>query len=294
MNPMIDAVRFWSIRRLERALSVNALYHWSILSANLRSAFHRPFRKSPPPIVFPPCFEIPTPIAADRLERRHLYLNRVIEQLPDRLGTEKWIVRCEIRGLEFLQRAKRNGKPVVLAFCHFGPYWLLRFWLRAHGIPAATLRSGLAETRAEHRRRTDRLSPFPEWPTAFYKDQLADAVKFLLAGNPLLVALDYRAGKQIEVPVENNCTFRMAAGAIRLAIKHDAELMSCVLIDKGEWRYRIEIGKPAPREMLTPDSDWTLAGRHLMNELLPHYRKYPKQCSRALVESFRERCATRV
>lgn len=294
MNPMMDAIRFWSFRRLERALPVSVLYQWGNLTANLHAAFHLPFRKLPPPIVFPPCFEIPAPLPASRRQRRHLYLNRALELLPDRLGTDKWIGRCEIRGLERLQRARENRKPVVLAFCHFGSYWMQRFWLRANGIPAAILIAGKAEHRPAHRRRTDRLSPFPEIPTAFYKDQMRGVLNFLSQGNPLLIALDYRAGKQIEVPVGNDCTFQMAAGAIRLAIKHDAELMSCVLIDEGEWRYRLEIGAPVPAEFLKSDSDWVRAGEHLMSELLPQYRKHPKQCPRTLIDLFKEQSAARV
>ena len=206
------------------------------------------------------------------------YLNQVLEYLPERLAEPKWIDRCQIEGLDSVLRAQRNGRPVVLAFSHFSAYRLSRFWLRTAGIPAATLMAGEAKNRREWERLGDGFSPFPEIPTVFYLDQLREANGSLAAGNPLLVAIDHAAGKQMQVPVGEGWTFQMATGVVRLAIRHRAELIPCVVIDEGHWRFQLKLGRPVPAEYLTAESDWLHAGKHLLNEMLPHFRNHPDQC----------------
>ena len=43
--------------------------------------------------------------------------------------------------------------------------------------------------------------------------------------------------------------------AIRLAIRHEAELIPCSIIEDGPWRFRIEIDEATPREFLRSESD---------------------------------------
>ena len=55
----------------------------------------------------------------------------------------------------------------------------------------------------------------------------------------------------------------MATGAIRLAIRHRAELIPCSIIDEGRWRFQIELGRPAPEECLATETELVSAGKHL-------------------------------
>ena len=130
------------------------------------------------------------------------------------------------------------------------------------------------------------MCPFPEIPIAFYLDQLREASEFLAAGNSLLIAVDHSAGKQMRVPVGDGWTFQMATGAVRLAVRHRAELFPCVVIDEGCWRFQIKVGRPVPAEYLAAETDLIPAGKHLLNEMLPHFRSYPKQCSHQLIKCF--------
>ena len=132
----------------------------------------------------------------------------MLEYLPERLAETKWMSNCRMTGLDRLQQARQNGRPVVLAFCHFGPYFLLRSWLRAAGFPVAAMVGGKPGNRSRLRRREDRVSPFPEIPIAFHLDQLRAADGFLAAGNSLMVAIDNVAGKQMDVPVGDGWTFK--------------------------------------------------------------------------------------
>jgi lauroyl/myristoyl acyltransferase len=273
---------FFSIRWLERRLSVQSLYWILRLHAFVRAAL----KGIPASMPLPACLGAAKSVRAIREWRMKGYLNRILEYLPERLAETKWMNRCRIEGLEHVLRARQNGHPVVLAFSHFGAYRMSRFWLRAAGVPVATLIIGKAEYRSKLERLEDGFCPFPEIPTVFYLDQLREATEFLAAGNSLLIAIDNEAGKQMNVPVCEGWTFQMATGAVRLAIRHRAELISCAVIDEGRWRFRIELGRPVPVEYLTAEVDWVHAGKHLLDELLPHFRNHPKQCSNQLIKNF--------
>ena len=157
-------------------------------------------------------------------QRASFYLNQILDCFPERLAQAKWQRRCPIEGIEHLQAAQKNRRPVILAFCHFGPYYLLRPWLRAAGFPAIVLMAGKTAERTRMRRFMDRFVPWPEVPPTIYQDHWHDVAGHLKAGHPLLVAVDVPRGKQIELPFSEGWTFNMASGAVRLAQGHDAEL----------------------------------------------------------------------
>ena len=255
-----------SVRWLERRLSVRNLYRFLWPHACLRAALRGI------PVALPLAGrDVEKPARATREERIKGYLNEILEYLPDRLAEPKWLSGCRFAGLDRLRRARQNGRPVVLVFRHTGPYALLRPWLRAAGYPVSILVGGKAEGRSRMRRWKDRLFLFPEVPGIFNLDQLRAADEFLAAGNSLLVAIDPAAGKQMDVPAGDGRTIRMATGAVRLAIRHGAELIPCSIIDEGRWRFRIELGRPVPAECLAAETDMVSAGKHLVNELFPHW-----------------------
>ena len=147
---------------------------------------------------------------------------------------------------------------------------------------------GKSENCPEHIRKTARLVRYPDIPTRFYLDELKAAGEFLAAGNVLFMAIDAPASKQMEVPFCDGWTFQMATGAIRMAIRHQAELIPCSIIEEGPWRFRIEAGKPVPKEFLTAESDWPRAGTHLLAAMLPHFQSYPEQCGNNLIARLRK------
>jgi len=268
---------FFSVRWLERRLSVQGLYRVLRPHAFVRAAL----KKVPATPPAGPGAE--KPVRAIREGRMKFYLNQALEYFPERLAEPKWMSGCRITGLDRLQQARQNGRPVVLAFRHCGPYFLLRPWLRAAGIPVAGLIGGKSENRSRLRRREDQVSPFPGVPSVFHRDRLRAADEFLAAGNPLLVAIDYMAGKQMDVPIGDGRTFQMATGAVRLAIRHRAELIPCSIIDGGLWRFQIELGRPVPADYLATETDLLPAGKHLLNELLPPFQNHSGQCPDQLI-----------
>jgi lauroyl/myristoyl acyltransferase len=244
------------------------------------------FKRARVTLPLPACLGEGKQFQVSKQRQRSNYLNAVLEFFPERLGTAKWRDHVRISGIEYLENARREKRSVALAFCHFGPYVLIRYWLRAAGFPAAALVEGKSVDRPSIKRLKDRASPFPEIPTAFcHEDQLREMLEFVTAGNPLLMALDVLTGKQMVVPVDAQWRFGMASGAIRVAIRQQAELIPCTIIDEGGWRFQIKLGPPVPGELMK-SGDATLIGKNLLEAMLPEWRAHPGQCTERLVKLF--------
>jgi lauroyl/myristoyl acyltransferase len=269
----------WAERRFSPQAFYSLLKPFSLARATANCAFRKRAYATPRPDFL----RVPEPARAERQQRMNDYLNHILELFPDRLSEEKWIQNCRVEGLEHLQSACRNKCPTVLAFSHFGPFFLLRFLLRAKGIPTATLLGGESEKRGPLMRLKDGFSPFNQVPISFYGDQLRAASEFIATGNPLLVAIDVPVNKQIDVPFCDGWAFQMAAGAVRLAMRCNAELIPCSIVDEGCWHFSIKFGKPVPKELLLSENDWLPAGKHLMDEMIPIFRTWPEQCRPDLI-----------
>jgi lauroyl/myristoyl acyltransferase len=275
---------FSAVRSLENLLPPQYLY-WTLTPfACARAALER----SEASLPVPDCLPNTTSVSSPRRERISFHLNRVIKFFPDRVASAKWQKRCRINGLEHVQRAREKGRPVVLVFFHFGLFEIIPFWLRAVGIPVVTLLGERAEERSLIRQMKDQLSPFPDLPTVVHRNKLRDVLSVLSTGNVLYIAADTKDGKQMDLAIDDRWSFQMATGAIRLASRYDAELVPCCMIDEGRWRFRLEIGRPVPREFLVEGSDMIAAGEYLLREALAHMRRHPAQCTSTLVERFRQ------
>ena len=280
------------LRGAECVFSIEIFYRLLKPFAFARAAFNTVFKRRQPYAPLPDCFGAEKPVLTGRQWRVNTYLNHVLDFFPERLATGKWKSRCRIEGIGHLQQARQDGRPVILAFCHFGPYYLLRAWLRAAGFPVSFLVEGKVENRSALNRFEDRLAIFPEIPNSFHLDELRKMAEFLDAGNPLLIAIDDEAGKQAEVPFCDGWTFQMAAGAVRLAVRHQAELIPCTIVDEGRWHFRIELGRPVPGEFLSAEAGWVRAGKHLLDEMLPHFQGRPEQRTADLVRRLKRNSST--
>jgi hypothetical protein len=126
----------------------------------------------------------------------------------------------------------------------------------------------------------DKYFPDPAIPTTFCLDQLRELLAFLAAGNPLCIAMDVPGSedKKVEVPFCAGWTFRMNTGALRLALRQRAELIPASIIDEGGWRFRIELGRPVPEELLAGEAGWPRAGKFLLDEMMPYFQDRPELC----------------
>jgi hypothetical protein len=280
---ILSRLTFTALRRLERLLSPDALYRVVAPFIHARTAI----KIKRTMLLLPACLRRDGyKFVYSQAKRRGDHFASMLEYFPDQLSNSKWRNRVEFVGLEHLESARRNRKPVVLAFCHFGPFFLLRYWLRAAGFPAATVIRGKAEDRSSTKRLADHVSPFAEVHVAFYQDQLRELVEFLQAGNPLLIALDAELGKQIEAPLDSQWRVQVASGPIRLAIRHEAELIPCIITDKGRWKFRIKLGPPVPEEFLRTGQE-TEVVKQLVDAIVPELREHPEQCLERVINLFR-------
>jgi hypothetical protein len=271
------------LRLAERWLSVSQLHALVQPYVLARSTAHFLLRTTAAPGPLPDFLRPAGSATVVRQQRRQLYLNRLLEHFPDRLSDPKWLGHCRIEGLDHVRQAQADGRPVILAFCHFGPYYLLRLWLRAAGLPVTMLVQGQAATRRRWLRFTDRLVPFPDIPNGLYQDQLLALDDFLAPGRVLGVALDARHGKQMTLPFCPGWDYQMPTGAVRLAGRHQAALIPCTIVDDGHWRFRIRLDPPVPREYLAADADWTAAGSYLLAALQPQMAARPDQVTSVLL-----------
>jgi lauroyl/myristoyl acyltransferase len=269
---------FSALRQGEHQLSREGFY--SILKSFffLRAGVNCAFRKCRYATPRPEFLRLAHPARAERQQRMNDYLNNILDFFPERLTGEKWKGYCRIEGLEHLQSARNQGRSAILAVCHFGPFMSARCLLRSYGIPVAALIGKMPGGRSPLERAQDKLAPFPEVPLRFYGDQLREADEFLAGGNVLVMPIDGPTGKQIDVPFCEGWTFRMATGAIRFAIRNNADLIPLCIVDEGGWRFSVKLSEPVPREFLSGKEDWVRAGKHLIDEMLPVFRAHPEQC----------------
>lgn len=276
---------FRIIRLLERKLSIQNLYRVLLPLAWLRAMVSTAFKRFRPCVPLPECLEAAWSASLNRRLRMNGYLNDVLDYFPDKLGGPKWRERCRITGLDRVQLARRNGRPIVLIFVHFGAFGLIRTWLRNAGIPAASFLGGKSGSRRKIKRHLDKYFPDPNIPTTFCPDQLREVLGFLAAGNPLCIAVDVpnSKGKKMDVSFCAGWTFRMNTGAIRLAIQQQAELIPVTIVDEGGWHFRLELGRPVPEEFLATEADWPRAGKFLLDEMMPHLQARPELCKRDFI-----------
>jgi lauroyl/myristoyl acyltransferase len=271
-----------SIRWVEQHLSPRTFYSLLRSIFWLRAVLNNAFKKTTPAPAVPDFLQTPRTFQTRIQQRMDTYMNNMIVNFPDRLGAPKWMANCKVEGLSYLQEARRNGRLVVLAYCHFGPFTVVHCWLRAMGFPVGGLVGGNSTMRTAFARLQDQFLPLSEVPVAMYPDQLRELAKFFAAGNILYLAIDPPTGKQLIVPFCDGWDFQMATGAIRFAVRHQADIIPCAITDEGSWHYRITLGHPVPREALTPEADWTGAGKHLLDEMLPLFKARPDQCRDAM------------
>ena len=270
-------------RRLEQLLPPQKLLGLVRALCFLRAWLHSAFKKVRigPPV--PEMLRFPRSRRTNIEHRTSLYLDNILLNFPDRLASPKWLERFRIEGLAPLEEALRAGRPVVLAYWHFGSFPVAHCWLRgALKFPVGGLIGGKSFWRTRLSRLQDNFLPLPEVPDAIYLDQLRDLTEFIAAGHFIYIAIDAPTGKQMVVPFCEGWDIQMATGAIRLASRFEAEIIPCTITHDGAWRYCITLGRPAPKEWLADEANWPQVGKHLLGEMMPVFHAHPDLCWEAM------------
>jgi lauroyl/myristoyl acyltransferase len=242
-----------------------------------RAFFNEVFKKPAPLNIGLEWLQVDTSLRGRIRRRQRRYLNTLMRNFPDRMAEPAWRSWCRIEGVEYLQAAQAAGRPAVLAFFHFGPVFIIRQWVRAHGFPAASYHAGDSRARSKLVQLQDHVSPFPKVRTKFYLDELRAATKFVNGGNILLIAVDVSEGRRTTAEVGDGWSVKLNTGAARLAHGAGADLMLCSIANEGLWRYRVKISAPIPGEGLRTEADWAAANNRLLAQMLPDFKAYPDQ-----------------
>ena len=219
-------------------------------------------------------------------ERTRSNLARLLCLWPDRLRRGRWSDHCRCIGLERLERAHAQGRPVALAFLHFGPLILLCHWLRVQGLPAAALRLQRSAERPAYWKYIDRLSApgnGADWPSVFDRTELRRAHEHLRAGRILAIAVEGRRDRHLRV-VRDGLTFDMATGILRLAAATGAVVIPCLLTAGPRMSFTVHLGEPVPDDLVADTDRHFAACHHLFREFLAVVGRHPGQSHAALIE----------
>ena len=212
-----------------------------------------------------------------------LYHSQLFYMWPDRLTRPRWLNRCRFEGDRKLLELAEDDRGIVLASIHFGPFEILPYWLRAHGIPATSVRADPPAALQSLTNYQYSLSPPADPPVFIFASDLTLVPRFshirkiIGPGRRLLVMVDPNRGVTADIPFEDRL-FHMATGAIQLAQMAGARLMPCMITEDSNWKFTIHIGTPVPQEWIGRSPDMQAIGTHLLREFSKVVTRFPVQC----------------
>ena len=219
-----------------------------------------------------------------------LFHGQLVYLWPDRLCTTRWLSRCRLEGESNLVRSGEGRRSVILASLHFGPFEVLPYWLRAHGIVTTSVRTPDVGSWKNLISYQHSLSPPADVPIFLLTSAtvpmplVAHFRRFTESGRHLLLMVDVERGRPEHVPFENRL-FEMATGAIQLAVMANADLIPCLIVETATWKFAIHFGSPVPRNYLGNTPDMQAIGAHLLGEFSKVITRYPEQCKQRLLRA---------
>lgn len=211
------------------------------------------------------------------------HLVRFLNFWPDRLAEKAWRERVETQGLEAVKAVQAAGQPSVLVCLHHGPIHVLRYLLRAEGIPCAMV---VLESRAERvavREWKDSLSPPAGVPNVFCRDELKEMKRFMKQGGCLLVAADYGRGKMMQADF-GPAKIEVASGAFRMASSVGATVFPVFVSETDGWHFKLCAGAGRLAE-----SDMDELAAEIFDYLAAKVAAKPEAMHSQLADSLRDR-----
>lgn len=198
---------------------------------------------------------------------------------PERFVTRTWQRRFVVTGLDRVLESQAAGTPVVLAVIHSHHVNLIHLFLRAHGVPIATLTyaPGISEKRRLINRALDRGSPLAGVPHTFSLEELRSAYTFLRDGKCLLVACDVPTKDAVTMPWALGRT-RVNVGPYRLAALAAASVIPAVCWQEKPWLFHLSFGEPAIAPARSSDiRAFEPLARHCLTIWQPLLERHPEQ-----------------
>ena len=198
---------------------------------------------------------------------------------PDRFNTRAWRDRFTVTGLDDLLACHAEGHPIVLAVIHAHHLNLLRLFLRANGLPVASLnyRPGVTPIRVLINAAVDKHSQLTGTPHKFPLTQLRSAYAFLRSGGCLLVACDKPSDDYVELPTGLG-PIRIHLGPLRLAAMTNARVVPAVSWQEGPWQFHFTFREPCIPPAHSADAPaFNRLAEQCLDTWQPLLRKHPAQ-----------------
>jgi lauroyl/myristoyl acyltransferase len=198
---------------------------------------------------------------------------------PERFVTQAWRRRFVVTGLERVLDCQAARRPVVLAVIHAHHWNLIQMFLRAHGVPVASLTHApqSSENRRLIHRSVDRRSPLAGVPHSFHRAKLRSAYAFLRDGKCLLVACDVSTKDAVTLPWALG-TMRINVGPYRLAALAEAGVIPAVCWQEKPWRFHLSFGEPASAPARSSDIvAFEPLAKHCLAIWRPLLERHPEQ-----------------
>jgi hypothetical protein len=207
----------------------------------------------------------------------------------DRLNTPAWQKRITIRGTPPQSLPEWETRPVVIAFLHTGGFPILRYWLRAQRISAASYLGTLPRSfrhGGKFRDEADRVYGLSEVPHIFSGGKsLKEALRFLKPGCALMVALEERDFQEPHGSYSiNGVSIGLNDVALRIARLAEAILIPAAVQATGPFQFEIKFGRPVPTNLMEEDA-MTASNFHLLQELWPDLQQDPSAMTWTTLEA---------
>ncbi len=193
-----------------------------------------------------------------------------------------WAQRFEVDGLELLDELKVS-QPIVVLTVHTGAFLVLGGWLMQQGLGVGSIvmdgRVWRQTVRARERY-ASRFSKFGE-SAAFRPGDTRGLMRYLEPRRCVVLAPDHMHGRGVEGTWSGG-RLKMANGAYRLARLTGSVVLPIVVTDAGRWRFRIDIGRPVPTQLIESKDD-SGAASHVARELMETVAARPDQAAITLV-----------
>jgi lauroyl/myristoyl acyltransferase len=204
-----------------------------------------------------------------------------------RLSRPYWQKRFQITGSPPHTLPEWGKRPMIMAFLHTGQFGLIRFWLRAQGISAASLIGGLphfADLHVNILNIGDIRYGLQGVPQTFYTTRsLRDAIRFLTPGHVLTVAMD-GDGTSLNQHSAGEFPIQVKEGACRIAAQTNSLVIPTSVRRTAPCRYELRFGQPVPDELIQKE-DFCAATQYLISELWNDLKKDPQELNWTTLEA---------
>jgi hypothetical protein len=208
---------------------------------------------------------------------------------PDKLRRKRWRHRCQFIGLERLEAALAEGRPVILTTLHYGDMTMLYHWLRSRGIGVAFLSARKRKSLPAFRNRldslADRVNGLEGVPRLIHPDQLWDAQDFLRIPHRVLAIAMERKGERAVTVNGPGYVIHVSPGALCLADIVGAVVIPCLISSPRCLFSTIRFGEPVADADVANRDRHVLACEHIVHELMSWIAEKPEACGEGLLAS---------